>query len=121
MEGANAELRQEMLKHKKFLLALYKGSPRKNKTLMKHASAGQLQTLLKVLARIGLGEIPITKESADKLRLSKRQPKLSTLVKNEECLLTMNNETLLKKLVQFSSLFPHLLKPLFEKLHLSKK
>ena len=115
MAGGNKALRERMLNHKVFLETLYFGNARKNKLVLKHASEEQLKLLLEILSQIATAQIPIHQLTVNKVKRARRLPKLKDIMENLECYLNMTAETQQKKLFQFVSLFPDLLKPLFNK------
>ena len=109
--GKKERLRESMLAHKSFLLQLYEAQNREQELgVLSNATNDELHCVLKVIAFIKKGSIPVKA----KVRTLKRLGK-NTISENE--LETSNRYTKFEQATDFVGHFKALLMPLFEEPH----
>ena len=107
-------LQREMKKHHLFLYKLYQGNSKKNRTLLHKATKSEIYVLLRVLYCISAGHIPISKQNFREITRRKKRVLLARL--KSRSIYLRKRESLFnrkKYVLQYSSVYPYLLQPLF--------
>lgn len=109
------KLRKKLLMHKAFLKSLYSEKCGKvNVIRIERSTKKERGVLFQIMFCICQGHIPIKKQDFEKIRQANRKPKLQDIGKNLKKFLRSSESEQKKVLKQFSSLFPQLLRQLFE-------
>ncbi len=112
---SHPRLQKAMKENHVFLFRLFKGNSRKNRHTLQNATAMQIYCVLRVLYCFSAGHIPILKETFQEIIKRKKRHLLARL-KSRSIFLRKGPLLEQKKYVlQYSSVYPYLFQPLFEK------
>ncbi len=104
-----------MLQNHSFLFKLFSGNSRKNRHTLENASGKQIFLVLRLLYCFSAGHIPIFKDIFREIIKRKKRHLLARL-KSRSIFLRKGPKIEQRKYVmQYSSVYPYLFQPLFEK------
>lgn len=112
-------LRDLLVLQQHFLKSLQEGNPMFNRAIVQNANTQQKQTLISIFHYILSGEIPVEKESSEKLKsFSTLLQKVKKYFGSKENFLKYfeNPDEATKVLVKMSPTYPYFLFPIFYKL-----
>ena len=112
-------LRNNLIKEKDFLFAIYSDAPRLCSARLAISTPNQLKVLLQVLFHLSSGAIPIKAKHFEKIVQARKLATLNRLSEKSQ-LVSLLQESLSdqkKYARKFISLYPALLFPLFNKYH----
>ncbi len=111
---SHPSLRRLMQKHHSFLYRLFNGNGRKNRHYLASASKQEVYLLLRLLYCLSAGHIPISRNNFQELIRRKKRHLLARL-KGRSLVLRKKKSFIEKRkyILQYSSVYPFLLEPIF--------
>ena len=104
-----------MQENHEFLFKLYKGNSRKNRHSLQNATAKEIYVILRILYCFSAGHIPMLKATFQEIIRRKKRHLLARL-KSRSIFLRKGPLLQQRKYVlQYSSVYPYLFQPIFEK------